>query len=298
MNILKTIKKNLSYFTIVLGIFSSTDLYADHEPVEQISVGSAFKVINQRLYRLNETKIYCNTNFSKQSSRNNDAYDQWELQYNFFLREFDKNYAAWKAGFTKLEQQQFPTLEFIERGHLKNKIMEEYKEGGLDKCYNYKPSLQRPRNNIELSEQESINIIRDNALNGFINARESSGANAQCAWDQNKAIDTISHRNDGKDLKAQKILLKNMKKSKSDLDKKIKSKQLSNYGEMIGEVYKAPSLQSLTYSQYRFAICERDINDVNSKTFKKALPLLLQCQETSANDIDLLGNCINKALNK
>ena len=298
MIILNKIKKTFSYFTAMLSLLSCSYLYADHEPVEQISVKDAFKIVNQRLYRLAETKAYCNTNFSKQNARNNDAYDQWELQYNFFLREFDKNYAKWKSGFTELEQQQFSTLEFIEQQHIKEKITQEYEDGGLDKCYNYKPSLQRPRNNIELSEQESINIIRDNALNGFLNSREHSGGNSQCAWDQNKAIDTITHRDSGKDAKAQKLLLKDMKKSKDNLDKKIKSKRFSSYNEMISEVYNASTLNSLSYSQYRFAICEREIQKIASKKFKKALPLIQNCQETSANEIDLLGNCINQALNK
>jgi hypothetical protein len=298
MNYLNAFKSLFCYLCALFIVTTSVHLYAEHETKEKISVGDAFKTINQRLYRLDETKAYCNLHFSKQSSRNNDAYDEWELQYNFFLREFDKNYAQWKSGFNELEQQHFTSLEFIERERIKLEIIEDYEDGGLDKCYNFKPALQRPRNNIELAEQESINLILNNSLNGFVNNRHNTGAHSLCAWEQTQAIKAIDLRDSGKDAKAQKALLKEMKKSKDKIDKKIKSNRLSSYKDMIKEVYKAPALSSLSYSQYRFALCQREKSDIDSIKFKKVLPSLLNCQETSANVLDLLGNCINKAMNE
>jgi len=89
-----------------------------------------------------------------------------------------------------------------------------------------------------------------------------------------------------------------MKKSKDDLDKKTKSYQVSAYGDMINNIYQAPKLNALSFSQYRFALCERDKNAIESMKFKKIISLLSQCQNNSADEADLLGTCINRVMNK
>jgi len=138
------------------------------------------------------------------------------------LREFDKSYDKWKSGFTELEQQQFASLEFIEHQLIKEQVKLEYSEGGKDKCYNFKPSLSRPRNNLELTYQDEFNLIRNQSLNSFNNARnEGTGASPHCVWQQENAIKISQLKNEGKDIKFQKNQLKQMKKtSDANINKK------------------------------------------------------------------------------
>jgi len=67
---------------------------------------------------------------------------------------------------------------------------------------------------------------------------------------------------------------------------------------MINNIYTEPGLQTLSFSQYQFALCEQEKNGFKSENFKKSLPSLLECQNKSAEYSDLLGKCINQAIIK
>lgn len=294
-----TIKRITHYlFTLLLvGVYPTLG-FASHEKENTLTAASAFQTINSTLFKIEETRDYCNKHFNKQINRNNEAYDQWELQYSFFLREFDNNYANWKRGFTDIEREHFTSLDAIEREKVKRNIAKELAKGGLDKCYTYKPSLFRPRNNLELAHQEEVNFIRNEALGSFTKARESTGADPDCVWDQNMAIKTITLRNEGKDQKFQKTRLKELKKANTDTDKKQKERQLKSYSSMISEVYTVPNMQVQSYSQYRFTRCQRDNESLESIKFKKSAPAILECQTKAKELPESLGACINKALFK
>lgn len=267
--------------------------------LEQSTAKDAFMSINKALYAIEETKNYCNANFSSDISRNNEAFEQWELQYNFFLREFDKNYEKWKSGFSQLEQQQFSTLEYIQRKKAQQEIQNEYREGGADKCYNFKPALMRPRNNLELTYQDDFNLIRNQSMSSFNAGRnEGTGSNSLCAWQQENALKVGTLRDEGKDIKFQKNQLKAFKKlSPDNIDKNEHAARVKSYSDMINDIY-ASGLKSLSFSQYQFAACERENHGVESISLKKALPLIIECQNKSVDYSDLLGNCINQALDE
>lgn len=288
------------YLVLLTFSFFTFTNFAFAENFEQSTAKDAFSSINKALYTIEETRNYCSSHFSSMQERNAEAFQQWELQYSFFLREFDKNYAKWKSGFTTLEQQQFASLEFIDHQLIQKEIEIEYKEGGEDKCYNFKPSLMRPRNNLEVTYQEDFNLIRNQSLNGFIDARnEGTGAHSLCTWQQDKAIEISTFRNEGKDIKFQKNQLKELKKlAPSDIDKKEQASRIKNYDSMINDAYKLTDLQTLSFSQYQFASCERELNKIESDNLKKSLPLMLECQNKNAEYSDLLGLCINQALDK
>ncbi len=271
---------------------------ASHEEVEELTIDTAFQQVNKALYTIEETRTYCNTNFPRQVKRNDEAYDSWELQYSYFLKEFDTNYANWKRGFDKNIQLQFSSLESINREQVGNKIANEFKDGAVDKCYTYKPSLFRPRSNIELSQQEAVNFIRNEALNSFIKAREASGANPYCTWQQSLAASIAQSRDEGIDIKAQKAKLKQLKKEPSEIDKKTRRKQLKDHSDMISELYSNEALKANTFALLKFTQCQRADEGLESNKLKKSLDGILQCQNTLIDNLDDFGNCINKSLVK
>lgn len=264
------------------------------------SVKASFQSINNAIYAIEETRNYCSSQFSDDVARNTEAFEGWELQHSFFLREFDKNYSRWKLGFSELEQQQFASLELAQRQIIREGIVQEYAEGGRDKCYNFKPSLSRPRSNLELSYQDEFNFIRNQSFNGFMNARdEGTSADKSCAWQQEQALKIITERNEGKDIKYQKAQLKIFKEATdSSIDKKELALRIKHYSDMINEAYQAPAIQALSFSQYRFSLCERVQKNMGVNSFKNSLPLILECQNKSSEYSDLLGQCISQALIK
>lgn len=291
---------NYRYLFLLISSFFIFTNIAVAAALEQSTAKDAFISINKALYAIEETKNYCNANFPADLERNNEAFEQWELQYNFFLREFDKNYEKWKSGFTQLEQQQFATLEYIQRLKTQQEIRNEYSEGAADKCYNFKPALMRPRNNLELTYQDDFNLIRNQSMSSFNAGRnEGTGSHNLCKWQQENAVKVSALRNEGKDIKFQKNQLKEFKKIEADnIDKKEQAARIKSYSEMINALYSSTDLKSLTFSQYQFATCERSNNGIENVSFKKALLQIIECQNKSVDYSDLLGNCINQALDK
>lgn len=279
-------------------VFSIFLLFGFHNTLfanSKTEVLDAFQELNQALYTITETRDYCNASLPAQILRNHEAYDEWELQYSFFLKEYDTNYAKWKSGFSPEVQKQFPVLEEVLRYKARQSVEAEYAEGTKDKCYNFKPALGRPRNNLELSFQDSVNLIRNNALNNFSDARGSVQTHAICAWQQAHALSVAEQRNQGKDEKTQKEALKNFRKQNTD-DKDIQKQKISAYGDMISEIYMADLLEKESFSLYRLSVCEREQANIRSAKFKQALPTLVECQKSSANTFDLLSRCIFNAL--
>ncbi len=280
---------------LLILFFTSTLLTANSDFEKKPSVETAFKSINHDIYLIEETKNYCDTNFPDQVPRNTEAYKNWELQYNFFLREMDDNYDKWKSGFNELLQQQFPALDFIARKIAYIEVEQEFVEGGADKCFNFKPSLTRPRSNIELNHEKAISLLRNQSYTNFRNDRSTTGASQNCHWEQSTSFKIAQFRNEGKDKKSQTEMLKALKEEKSGSDKNEASLRIKKYAEMIDQVYEAHNLQPLGFSQYRFSLCERDKNGFKSTKFKQALPALESCQQNS-EDFLKLGFCINKTL--
>ncbi len=280
-----------NFLTPLLLLFG-TSLYADtNEDVRQ-----AFHKINAALYEIEETRDYCNRNFSSFIQRNNNAYDEWELQYSFFLKDFDSKYAQWKSGFNPSQKQQFSALENIHRAQVRSSVGQDYEDGAQDKCYNFKPALTRPRNNLELNYQFEINLIREQSLQQFSNARTQNGAHQQCSWQQQQAITVIENRDKGIDIKSQKKDLKAYKKENAKLDKKILKERLDAYSDMISESYQLSTINSKTFSLYRFSLCERELADLKNRKLKEATSALIECQNAASEEDGLLGSCISKAI--
>jgi hypothetical protein len=298
----KLINVRLYYVAILLISLSLSSISnaQSKKSTEFRTVKTAFQTIQNALFTIEETRNYCNSQFSEDSVRNSESFEEWESKYSFFLNEFDKNYARWKLGFSDLEQQQFAGLEFTQRQIIRESIVQDYAEGGRDKCYNFKPSLSRPRNNLELTFQSEFNLIRNQTFNGFMNARgDGTGAEKFCAWQQEQALKIITERDAGKDIKSQKNQLNEFNaKADSSVNKKQQALRTKTLNEMIDEAYQAPSILSLSFSQYRFSLCERDFRNMKTDNFKTALPLILECQSKSPEYSDLLGQCISQALVK
>lgn len=292
---MKILSLRVSLSILLIALLPFKVLHANDAFVSNPSVESAFRSINHDIYLIEETKKYCDTHFPDQVARNAEAYESWELRYNFFLREMDNNYAKWKSGFSEILQQQFPTLDANARKLAYIEVSKDFSDGGADKCFNFKPSLTRPRSNVELNHERAIGLIRNKNFTNFTNDRSNTGASQFCQWEQDLALKTAQLRSEGKDKKAQTEMLKAMKNEKSELDKREKSERLKKYAEIIDEAYEAPSLQALAFSQYRFARCERDKHNFSSVKLKQSLAALDNCQQSSDGFINL-GACINKAL--
>jgi len=283
----------LAFITLCFPFFS-TGVQADETSERMLK---AFTSVNETLYEVEETRNYCNKFFAQFSKRNDEAYDNWELQYSFFLKDYDTNYFKWKNGFRDFQKQQLAVLDNIQRYDVKRRIASQYEEGGQDKCYNLKPALTRPRSNPELKHQEEFNLIREVAMSGFAATREVTGVQAHCSWQQSHAARVKEKQTNGMDEKTQKEELKQYKKSSGgDVDKNTKKLRSKHYGEMIGEIYDYPALNALTYSLYRLSVCELENREIKTESLKKASPALSGCQSTSAEDESLLASCINKAL--
>lgn len=273
-------------------LFISSTIHADINK----DVRNAFNKINSALYEIEETRNYCNQNFSSFIQRNNDAYDEWELQYSFFLKDFDGKYAQWKNGFNELQQQQFSVLENILRTQIRSEVSTSYEDGAQDKCFNFKPALTRPRNNLELSYQNEINLIREQAMRDFNDARTQTGANQECAWQQQQAITVTENRDKGIDIKTQKKDLKTFKQANAKLDKQLLKDRLKAYDDMISDSYELKALNQKSFSLYRFALCEREQAGLDNKKLKEFSASLLECQSAASEDDGLLGSCISKAI--
>jgi hypothetical protein len=282
-------------FVMLMTISPLTLLHANNSFESQPSVANAFKSINYDIYLIEETKAYCDAKFPEQVSRNSEAYDSWELKYNFFLREMDNNYDLWKSGFSQLLQQQFPTLDANARKQAYLEVSKNFNEGTADKWFNFKPSLTRPRSNIELNHEQAVSLIRNKKFTSFKNDRGTTGASELCQWEQSIALETAQQRSDGVNQKTQATKLKVMRSEKSDLDKKEHALRVKKFAEIIDEAYQAQNIHAPTFSQYRFARCERDNNSFSSVKFKQVLPALESCQQSS-EDFPKLAACINKSL--
>ncbi len=279
--------------SIILGIFLLSGFHGVLFAVtanSKTEVLNAFQELNQSLYTITATRDYCTAQFVSQIQRNHEAFEEWEFQYSFFLNEYDTNYTKWKSGFSAEVQKQFPVLEEILKHKARQMVEAEYAEGTQDKCYNFKPALGRPRNNLELTFQNQVNLIRHHALNNFDDARGDIQTHALCGWQQQHALFVAEQRNLGKDEKTQKEALKAFRKKNTDKQK------ASAYGDMISEIYTANLLEKQSFSLYRLNLCEREQANIRNVKFKPVLPALLECQKNSTTDTDLLSRCIFNAL--
>jgi hypothetical protein len=257
MNPRVNILKIISLFTILLTACQLS--YA-----EDSRIRDAFIKINTALYEIEETNTYCNWQHSQFAQRNNDAYDNWEYQYSFFLKDFDTNYLKWKRGFSDLQQQQFAILEAIKRDSVNKAIAADYKEGGRDKCFTFKPALSRPRNNIELTFQDEVELIRERANASFSEDRPGTGAHELCEWQQQHAIKVSEAKSQGADEKSQKASVKQFKKSEMNISKDERKARINAYERMVKDIYDLPQITHKTFSQFNFAVCEREVARLNN----------------------------------
>lgn len=275
-------------------LFLSTAALADFDNESELK--NAFQEIKHSLYKLYAKRDFCNRSFADFVDRNNEAYKEWELQYSFFLRDFDTKYFDWKKGFNTLQKQQLTVLEEIEQLQASKKINEDYSDGARDKCYNFKPALSRPRNNLELNHQDAINLIRLEANQGFPDSHNTTGAKPLCIWQQNKALSITNKRNQNIEEKQLKTELKAFKKSDDGLSKEQKKSRVNAYDDMIKEAYDFPMLHSTTFSIYRLAQCEFKARDIDTRRLKKINDDLLRCQKSSADNDLLLAKCTVKLI--
>lgn len=284
---------------ILLGIFFILTLLSLSPLVnadEVENVGDAFYKINTSLYEIEATRDYCNSHFSSFIQRNNEAYDEWELQYSFFLKDFDSKYLEWKKGFNEKEQIQLVALEGVHQALVRSQIAKSYEDGAKDKCYTFKPALTRPRNNLELKYQDEINLIRDLSMRNFNDTHSSTGASSQCVWVQEQATKVAEARDKGLDKRAQKKELHNFKKTDQASDKDTRKFRAMAYNDMISDIYDLPNINKQTFSIYEFSSCEREKAGLDNDKLKHVSASLLACQKSSSAENELLGACIGKAL--
>src|SRR5690606_20464509 len=144
--------------------------------------------------------------------------------------------------------------------------------------------------------QNEINLIREQAMRDFNDARTLTGANQECAWQQQQAIAVIENRDKGIDIKTQKKDLKTFKQENSKLDKQVLKERLKAYGDMISDSYELNTINQKSFSLYRFALCEREQAELDNKKLKEFSGALLECQSSASEDNGLLGSCISKAI--
>lgn len=287
-------KTFILFISLLLSSISSTFTLADFD--NESALKNAFQEINHSLYELYAKRDFCNRSFADFVERNDEAYKEWELQYSFFLRDFDTKYFDWKKGFNTLQKQQLAVLEQIEQFQASKRISEDYSDGARDKCYNFKPALSRPRNNLELNHQDAVNLIRLEANQNFPDSHNTTGAKPLCVWQQNKALSIADKRNQGVEEKALNAELKAFKKSDDDFSRKQKKDRVRAYDDMIEDLYDFPQLHSGTYSIYRLAQCEFEARDIDTHKLKKINDELIRCQKSSAENDLLLAECTIKLI--